>query len=191
MKLAAELEALKATAVLPEPTTRTRRPPCRRLTRRSRRRRRSSSRSSSDIDESGSAPVIVADYAQMLTGAEAAAAASAAGDESPPPNDYYIVNANKALRKLKVKPGISVNVATNDDGTSDPNGHTVTFAELGRQLRRTHCRERGYPHGTVLDLGQGWHRHQDQAAVSAVARSCARVSGASSGRSPSPCVRPS
>ena len=28
-----------------------------------------------------------------------------------------------------MKSGISVNVTTNDDGTSDPNGHTVTFAD--------------------------------------------------------------
>jgi DNA polymerase III delta prime subunit len=80
------------------------------------------------IIESGSAPVIVADYAQMLTGDAAAAAAAANGDESPPPNDYYILNSNKLLRNLKVKPGISVNVATNSDGTSDPTGHLVTFA---------------------------------------------------------------
>lgn len=80
------------------------------------------------IIESGSSPIVVADYAQMLTGDAAAAAAAANGDESPPPNDYYILNVNRQLRNLKVKSGISVNVATNPDGTSDPTGHFVTFA---------------------------------------------------------------
>ena len=81
------------------------------------------------IIESGATPVIVADYAQMLSGDAAAAAATAHGDESPPPNDYYIVNDNKLLRKLKVQPGIKVTVVTNADGTSDPTGHTVSFAD--------------------------------------------------------------
>ena len=79
-------------------------------------------------------PVITADYAQMLSGDAAAAAATAHGDESPPPNDYYIVNDNKKLRKLPVRPGISVTVTTNSDGTSDPTGHAVTFARLGVEL---------------------------------------------------------
>jgi len=82
-----------------------------------------------EITDTGSKPVIVADYAQMLTGDAAAAAATSHGDESPPPNDYYIVNDNKLLRKLKVQPGIKVTVATNSDGTSDPDGHTISFAE--------------------------------------------------------------
>ena len=82
-----------------------------------------------NIAETGSRPVITADYAQMLTGAAAAKAATAHGDESPPPNDYYIVNDNKLLRKLQVTPDISVTVTTNDDGTSDPTGHIITFAK--------------------------------------------------------------
>lgn len=86
------------------------------------------------IDMSGADPVIVADYAQMLTGDAAAAAATAAGDESPPPNDYYIVNANKQLRDLDVQSGISVKVATNPDGTSDPDGHTVAFADWAAEF---------------------------------------------------------
>ncbi len=100
----------------------------------------------------------------MLTGAEAAAAASAAGDESPPPNDYYIVNANKALRKLQVKPGISVNV---DDqrrrnvGPERPHGHV---RRLGRRtsphpLPRTRVSERlrtgsAVKGGTVVKIKQ-------------------------------------
>ncbi|NTU72196.1 MAG: hypothetical protein HGB10_10325 [Coriobacteriia bacterium] len=80
------------------------------------------------VDDSGSSPELTADYAQFLTGTAAAKAASAHGDESPPPNDYYIVNDNKLLRKLKVTPGIKVTVVTNADGTSDPDGHTVSFA---------------------------------------------------------------
>jgi len=124
---AAELEALKTTSSGPEtsaaatPTT----PPV----------TKKPSKASKQftfitaIDESGSTPLIVADYAQMLTGDAAAAAATAAGDESPPPNDYYIVNVNKLLRKLKVKPGLNVKVATNEDGTSDPDGHSVAFAD--------------------------------------------------------------
>jgi Tfp pilus assembly protein PilX len=74
-------------------------------------------------------PVITADYATMLTGKAAAKAATAHGEESPPPNDYYIVNDNKLLRKLPVKAGIAVTVTNNDDGTSDPTGHTITFAK--------------------------------------------------------------
>ena len=81
------------------------------------------------VAETGSRPVITADYALMLTGTAAAKAATAHGDESPPPNDYYIVNDNKLLRKLPVTPGITVTVTTNDDGTSDPTGHIVTFAK--------------------------------------------------------------
>ena len=80
------------------------------------------------VDESGVVAIITADYAQMLTGTAAANAAADHGDESPPPNDYYIVNDNKRLRKLKVESGITVTVTTNDDGTSDPTGHIVTFA---------------------------------------------------------------
>ena len=80
------------------------------------------------VDESGPVAIITADYAQMLTGTAAANASAAHGDESPPPNDYYIVNDNKLLRKLKVKSGITVTVTTNDDGTSEPTGHNVTFA---------------------------------------------------------------
>jgi hypothetical protein len=80
------------------------------------------------VDQSGPAPVVTADYAQMLTGTAANKAATAHGDESPPPNDYYIVNDNHLLRKLKVKSGISVTVTTNPDGTVDPTGHIVTFA---------------------------------------------------------------
>ncbi len=81
------------------------------------------------VNETGSATSVVADYAQILTGDAAADAAAANGDESPPPNDYYILNTNKLLRTLKVKPGINVSVATNEDGTSDPDGHDVSLSE--------------------------------------------------------------
>lgn len=76
---------------------------------------------------SGSKPSMVADYAQFLTGPAAAAAAAAAGGESPPPNDYYVVNENPRLRTLKVKPGISVKLTSNPDGTVDPAGYNVAF----------------------------------------------------------------
>ncbi len=73
----------------------------------------------------GSQPTIVADYAQFLTGSAAAAAAAADGGESPPPNDYYVLNENPKLRTLKVKPGISVKLTSNPDGTVDPAGYQV------------------------------------------------------------------
>jgi hypothetical protein len=71
--------------------------------------------------------VIKIDYVQFLTGGEAADAAAAHGDESPPPNDYYVVNDNPKIRQFKVKPGIPVFVVTNNDGTSDADGHTITL----------------------------------------------------------------
>lgn len=71
--------------------------------------------------------VLKIDYVQFLTGGEAADAAAAHGDESPPPNDYYVVNDNPKIRQFKVQPGIPVFVVTNNDGTSDADGHTVTL----------------------------------------------------------------
>ncbi len=68
------------------------------------------------------------DYVQFLTGGIAADAAAARGDESPPPNDYYIINDNPLIREFPIQPGISVRVATNDDGTSNPPGRTMTLA---------------------------------------------------------------
>jgi hypothetical protein len=79
------------------------------------------------VDTSGSAVLLEVDYIQFLTGDEAADAATAHGDESPPPNDYYIVNDNPALREFPVQEGISVVTVVNDDGTSDPAGHTLTL----------------------------------------------------------------
>ncbi|MCK8115405.1 hypothetical protein [Anaerosoma tenue] len=81
------------------------------------------------VDTSGSTVRLEADYIQFLTGDEAADAATAHGDESPPPNDYYIVNDNPALREFPVQEGISVVTVVNDDGTSDPAGHTLTLDE--------------------------------------------------------------
>lgn len=77
----------------------------------------------------GSAILVTVDYAEYLTGKAAAAAATAHGDESPPPNDYYIVNDNHLLRKFPVKPGISVSVVVNPDGTSDPSGHLMPLSK--------------------------------------------------------------
>lgn len=77
----------------------------------------------------GANPKLTADYAQMLTGKAAAAAAKAHGDESPPPNDYYIVNDNKKLRTVSVKPGISVTLSSRTDGTTEPDGYTVSYAK--------------------------------------------------------------
>lgn len=81
------------------------------------------------VDTSGSTVRLEVDYIQFLTGKEAADAATAHGDESPPPNDYYIVNDNPALREFPVQEGISVLTVVNDDGTSNPAGHTLTLDE--------------------------------------------------------------
>ncbi|HAL31230.1 MAG TPA: hypothetical protein DCP20_11065 [Coriobacteriia bacterium] len=81
------------------------------------------------VDTSGSTVRLEVDYIQFLTGDEAADAATAHGDESPPPNDYYIVNDNPALREFPVQEGVSVVTVVNDDGTSDPAGHTLTLDE--------------------------------------------------------------
>lgn len=75
----------------------------------------------------GTSPKMVADYAQFLTGKPAADAATAHGDESPPPNDYYIVNDNKKLRTLPVKPGISVKLVSKADGTTVAEGYLLTL----------------------------------------------------------------
>ncbi len=79
------------------------------------------------VTGSPGAYVLRIDYVLFLTGAEAAAAATAHGDESPPPNDYYVVNDNPLLRDFPIRPGIPVTVVTNDDGTSDSDGHTITL----------------------------------------------------------------
>jgi hypothetical protein len=79
------------------------------------------------VDTSGSAVRLEVDYIQFLTGDEAVDAATAHGDESPPPNDYYILNDNPTLREFPVQNGISVVTVVNDDGTSDPAGHTLTL----------------------------------------------------------------
>jgi hypothetical protein len=81
------------------------------------------------VKTSGGKTSVVADYAQFLTGKAAADSATAHGDESPPPNDYYIANDNKKLRTLTIKPGISVKLTARDDGTSEPNGYSVSLAK--------------------------------------------------------------
>lgn len=73
--------------------------------------------------------VLTIDYVLFLSGPEANAAATAHGDESPPPNDYYVVNDNPKLREFPIQPGIPVTVVSNDDGTSDAQGHTITLAQ--------------------------------------------------------------
>jgi hypothetical protein len=73
--------------------------------------------------------VLRIDYVLFLTGAEANAAATAHGDESPPPNGYYVVNDNPRIREFPIQSGIPVSVVTNDDGTSDSDGHTITLAQ--------------------------------------------------------------
>lgn len=82
-----------------------------------------------EIVGSPSAYTMRIDYVLWLTGAEANAAATAHGDESPPPNDYYVVNDNPRIREFPIQPGIPVTVVTNDDGTSDADGHTITLAQ--------------------------------------------------------------
>lgn len=79
------------------------------------------------VTGSPGAYVLRIDYVLFLTGAEAIAAATAHGDESPPPNDYYVVNDNPLLREFPIRSGIPVTVVTNDDGTSDSDGHTITL----------------------------------------------------------------
>ena len=79
------------------------------------------------VTGSPGAYVLRIDYVLFLTGAEAIAAATAHGDESPPPNDYYIVNDNPLLRDFPIQSGIPVTVVTNDDGTSDSEGHAITL----------------------------------------------------------------
>lgn len=73
--------------------------------------------------------VLTIDYVLFLSGPEANAAATAHGDESPPPNDYYVVNDNPKLREFPIQPGVPVTVVSNDDGTSDAEGHTITLAQ--------------------------------------------------------------
>lgn len=81
------------------------------------------------IDMSRPVVRLKVDYIQFLTGDEAADAAAAHGDESPPPGGYYIVNDDLTLRELPVQEDISVVTVVNDDGTSDPAGHTLTLDE--------------------------------------------------------------
>lgn len=81
------------------------------------------------VDGSPGAYVLRIDYVLFLTGAEANAAATAHGDESPPPNDYYVVNDNPRIREFPIQSGIPVTVVSNDDGTSDSDGHTITLAQ--------------------------------------------------------------
>lgn len=73
----------------------------------------------------GETDYLTLDYIQFLTGEEAVEAATAHGDESPPPNGYYIVNDNPRLREFPIQAGIAVHVVVNDDGTSDPEGHSM------------------------------------------------------------------
>lgn len=82
-----------------------------------------------EITGSPGAYVMRIDYVQWLTGPEANAAATAHGDESPPPNDYYVVNDNPKIREFPIQDGIPVTVVTNNDGTSDSEGHTITLAQ--------------------------------------------------------------
>ncbi len=84
-------------------------------------------------------PVLKIDYVQFLTGGEAADAAAAHGDESPPPNDYYVVNDNPKIRQFKIQPGIPVFVVTNDDGTSDADGHTISLNQWIAALNGPHA----------------------------------------------------
>jgi len=81
------------------------------------------------VTGSPGAYVLRIDYVLFLTGPEANAAATAHGDESPPPNDYYVVNDNPKIREFPIQTGIPVSVVSNDDGTSDADGHTITLAQ--------------------------------------------------------------
>ncbi|MDZ4167040.1 MAG: hypothetical protein U1E08_05045 [Coriobacteriia bacterium] len=91
------------------------------------------------VTTSGGTSVLRIDYVQFLTGGEAADAAAARGDESPPPNDYYVVNDNPRIREFPIQPGIPVKVVTNNDGTSDAMGHTITLAEWIAALSGPHA----------------------------------------------------
>jgi hypothetical protein len=82
-----------------------------------------------DVIDSAGTAVMRIDYVQVLTGGEAADAAAAHGDESPPPNDYYVVNDNPKIREFPIQAGIPVFVVTNDDGSSDAAGHTLTLSQ--------------------------------------------------------------
>lgn len=82
----------------------------------------------------GGVTILVVDYIQFLTGEEAAVAAADRGNESPPPNDYYIVNDNTRLREFAVQDGISVLTVVQDDGTSDPGGHTLPLVDWVTRL---------------------------------------------------------
>jgi len=73
--------------------------------------------------------IVTADYAQFLTGEAAAKAATKAGEESPPPNDYYIVNANKRLRSLRVATKATV-TAINAAGASPESPVRWTFTQF-------------------------------------------------------------
>lgn len=79
------------------------------------------------------------DYIQFLTGAEAADAAAARGDESPPPNDYYVINDNPKIREFPIQAGIGVGVVTNDDGTSDASGHTMSLSQWAAAMTGPHA----------------------------------------------------
>jgi hypothetical protein len=66
------------------------------------------------------------DLACWFTGDPAAAAATEDGEESPPPNDYYVRNANPAIRTLAVASGAEVSWLPN---TGDPSTEElVTYA---------------------------------------------------------------
>ncbi|MBN1192499.1 MAG: hypothetical protein JXA36_02225 [Coriobacteriia bacterium] len=80
------------------------------------------------VASSGGSYTLKADYVLFLTGGEAADAAFAHGDESPPPNDYYIVNDNTMIRDLPIAADATVRVVTNNDGTSNPTGYSMTLA---------------------------------------------------------------
>jgi hypothetical protein len=80
-----------------------------------------------------SARRITVDVVELFTGQEAArAAAEDNAAEVPPPNDYYIRNANPALRTLSVVPGasITVNVHGAAESGSATKDISKTLAEL-------------------------------------------------------------
>jgi len=87
-----------------------------------------------DWSRSGDRIRLTLDYVQVLWGEDANREAERRGLESPVPNDYLIVNDNPRLRVFPVKPGITVHVIYNDDGTVRYEGRDITLDEWYSRL---------------------------------------------------------
>jgi len=80
-----------------------------------------------DWSRSGGRIRLTLDYVQVLFGEDANREAARRGLEVPVPNDYLIVNDNPRLRVFPVRPGITVHVLYNDDGTMSYEGRDISL----------------------------------------------------------------